>query len=276
MTESFQSRGLKEMCRDGRLHAGHFVLEFATPGIGHILAGAGAEFCFLDMEHSGFSFETVKATLRYLQAAGVPSLVRVPSKAYDHVARALDMGAEGVMVPMLSTAEEAAALVRHAKYAPEGARGCAFGIAHDRYRPGAPAPKMAAANAHTTLFGLIETAEGARNADAIAATPGLDCLWVGHFDLSASLGVPGDFGCRAYRDAQEAICAAAQRHGKALGRLVRGMAEAEAAVQDGFTLVAYGGDVWLLQEAVAAGVQGIAVLDAARDTMPGSVRRTTL
>ncbi|MBC7799593.1 MAG: hpch/hpai aldolase [Gemmatimonadaceae bacterium] len=267
-----QATTLKDMCRDGRLHAGHFVVEFATPGIGHILAGAGATFCFLDMEHSGFGFETVKTTLRHLEGAGVAGMVRVPSQAYDHVARALDMGAEGVMVPMLGTGEQAAAFVRHAKYWPDGARGCAFGIAHDRYRPGSPAPKMAAANARTTLFALIETAAGARNADAIAATPGLDCLWVGHFDLSASLGVPGDFGCRAYRDAQEAICAAAQRHGKALGRLVGGMAEAEAAVQDGFTLIAYGGDIWLLQQAVAAGVQGIAALDAAR-TASGSSRR---
>lgn len=255
---------LRDICRDGRLHAGHFVVEFATPGIGHILAGAGAAFCFLDMEHSGFSFETVKATLRHLEAADVPTLVRVPSKAYDHVARALDMGAEGVMVPMLGTAEEAAALLRHAKYTPEGTRGCAFGIAHDRYRPGPAAAKMAAANARTTIFAMIETAEGARNADAIAATSGVDCIWVGHFDLSASLGVPGDFACRPYRDALEAICAAAKRHGKALGRLAGGMAEAEEAVRDGFTLIAYGGDIWLLQAAVAEGVRGIAALEASR------------
>ncbi len=248
---------LRNLCADGRLHAGHFVVEFATPGIGHILAGAGAEFCFLDMEHSGFSYETVKSTLRYLQAAEVPTVVRVPGKAYDQVARALDCGAEGVMVPMLGTAEEARALVRHARYAPEGARGCAFGIAHDRYRPGPAAAKMAEANARTTVFALIETAEGARNAEAIAATPGVDCVWVGHFDLSASLGVPGDFAHPTYRAALEGICEAARRHGKGLGRLVGNLAEAEEAVRDGFRLVCYGGDVWLLQAAIAEGVRGI-------------------
>lgn len=255
-------RGLRAMCRSGRLHAGHFVVEFATPGIGHVLAGAGAEFCFLDMEHSGFSFETVKAALRFLQAGGVPALVRVPSGAYADVARALDCGAEGVMVPMVATAEQAAALVRHARYAPDGARGCAFGIAHDDYRPGPAAAKMAAANARTATIALIETAEGARNAEAIAATPGLDVIWVGHFDLSASLGVPGDFAGPAYRAAQGAICAAARRHGKALGKLVGSMAEAEQAVADGFTLICYGGDVWLLQAAIAEGVRGIRALDA--------------
>ncbi len=252
---------LQEMCRDRRLHVGHFVVEFATPGIGHILAGAGAEFCFLDMEHSGFSFETVKATLRFLQAADVATVVRVPSKAYDHVARALDCGAEGVMVPMVGTAEEAAALARHARYWPDGARGCAFGIAHDNYRPGPAAERMRQANARTTVFALVETAEGARNADAIAATPGIDCVWVGHFDLSASLGVPGDFASRTYRDALEGICAAAKRHGKALGRLVGSLAEAEEAVRDGFTLICYGGDVWLLQAAVAEGVRAVRAME---------------
>jgi 2-dehydro-3-deoxyglucarate aldolase/4-hydroxy-2-oxoheptanedioate aldolase len=123
---------------------------------------------------------------------------------------------------------------------------------------------MAAANARTTTFALIETAEGARNADAIAATPGLDCIWVGHFDLSASLGVPGDFASGAYRDAQGAICAAARRHGKALGKLVGSRAEAEQAVADGFTLICYGGDVWLLQAAVAEGVRTVHALDSGR------------
>jgi 2-dehydro-3-deoxyglucarate aldolase/4-hydroxy-2-oxoheptanedioate aldolase len=259
MTEA-KAAGLRAMCGSGRLHVGHFVVEFATPGIGHILAGAGAEFCFLDMEHSGFSFDTVKAALRFLQAGGVPALVRVPSKTYADVARALDCGAQGVMVPMVGTAEEAAALVRHARYAPDGARGCAFGIAHDDYRTGPPAAKMAAANARTTVVALIETAEGARNAEAIAATPGLDCIWVGHFDLSASLGVPGEFASSTYRDAQGAICAAAKRHGKTLGKLVGSMAEAEQAVQDGFTLICYGGDVWLLQAAIAEGVRGVRAL----------------
>jgi 2-keto-3-deoxy-L-rhamnonate aldolase RhmA len=75
------------------------------------------------------------------------------------------------------------------KYTPEGGRGVALQVSHDRYRPGAIAEKFAAANRRSTLFCQIETAEGVKNADAIAALPGVDCLWVGHFDLSVSLGV---------------------------------------------------------------------------------------
>jgi 2-keto-3-deoxy-L-rhamnonate aldolase RhmA len=79
------------------------------------------------------------------------------------------------------------------KYGPEGKRGVALGVAHDRYRAGAVAEKLKAANEKTTLFCQIETAEGVKNADEMAAIDGVDCLWVGHFDLSSSLGVPGQF-----------------------------------------------------------------------------------
>jgi 2-keto-3-deoxy-L-rhamnonate aldolase RhmA len=248
---------LKQMCTPGKLATGHFVVEFATPGIGHILKGAGCDFVFLDTEHSGFSDETVKWMLQACQAAGLPALVRVRSKSYTHVARVLDMGAEGIMVPMLGTAQEAQDLASWSRYPPVGTRGCAFGIAHDDYAPGPAVQKMQAANARVTTFALIETAEGVANVDAIAATPGIDCLWVGHFDLSASLGVPAEWEHKKFRDATQAICAAAKKHGKALGRLVFSMPEAEQAWRDGFHMLAYGADASLLQAAVADGVQGL-------------------
>jgi 2-dehydro-3-deoxyglucarate aldolase/4-hydroxy-2-oxoheptanedioate aldolase len=247
-------RLLRDVIDRPGITAGTFLVEFATPGIGHILAEAGCDFVFLDMEHSGFGIETLKSALRYCEAADLPVLVRVPSKAYDHVARAADMGAQGVMVPMLGNAEEARALVAAGRYPPEGRRGSAFQIAHDRYRPGPAAAKMAAANRALVLCALIETAEGVEQADAIAATPGIDMLWVGHFDLSASLGVPAAFDHPRYRAAIGTIAAAARRHNRPLGRLVTTEAEAREALADGFRHFAWGGDAWLLQKAVADGV----------------------
>ena len=154
-----------------------------------------------DLEHSGFGFETVKSAIRYFEAADLPAIVRVPSKEYHHIARAMDMGAEGLMLPMVGNAAEARHIVNSMKYTPDGGRGVALQVAHDRYRPGAVADKFAAANRRSTLFCQIETAEGVENADAIAALPGVDCLWVGHFDLSVSLGVPGEFGSKTFTDA---------------------------------------------------------------------------
>ena len=212
--------GLKQMTRTPEAKLGHFIVEFATPGIGHILKQAGCDFALFDLEHSGFGFETVKSAARYFEAAGLPAIVRVPSKEYHHIARACDMGAEGIMIPMVSTAAEAKAVVNCAKYYPDGRRGVALGVAHDAYGQGPVQEKLAAANERTTLFCQIETAEGAENADEIAAVDGIDCLWIGHFDLSVSLGIPGQFDHPKFLKAVERTIAATRKHKKALGRLV--------------------------------------------------------
>lgn len=251
------AKSLKNMVRSGDLAAGTFLVEFATPGIGHILAGAGCDFAFLDMEHSGFSEETVKAGLRFLEAGGIPTLVRIPSRDAHDIARIADVGAEGVMLPLVGTIEVARAAVAALKYPPLGRRGVALRIAHDNYRSAAPAEALAAANDRTVLILMIETAEGVEEAETIAALDGVDALWLGHFDLSASLGIPGQFDHPDFRAATRRICAAARKHGKGLGRLVTGTAEAQRAIEDGFRLIAWGGDVWLLQDALAAGVAGL-------------------
>ena len=161
------------------------------------------------------------------------------------------------MLPLVGSVEVAQAAVAALKYPPLGRRGVALRIAHDNYRSAAPAEALAAANDRTVLILMIETAEGVEHAEAIAALDGVDALWLGHFDLSASLGIPGQFDHPDFRAATRRICAAAQQHGKGLGRLVTGAAEAQRALDDGFRLIAWGGDVWLLQDALAAGVAGL-------------------
>jgi len=248
---------LKDRCRDGTLKLGHFVVEFATPGIGHILKNAGCDFVLFDTEHSGFGHETIKSALRYFQAADLPAIVRVPSKQYHHIARAADMGAEGVMLPMVDSAEEARAILDCLKYVPDGRRGVALGIAHDDYRAGPVLDKLAAANARICLFAQIETVAGVGNADAMAAVDGVDCLWVGHFDLTCSMGIPGQFDHPDFLAAIDAVAAACKRHGKALGRLVPDVATGADYHARGFDFLCYSGDVWALQAAVRAGVDGI-------------------
>ena len=248
---------LKEMTRTREIKLGHFIVEFATPGIGHILKAAGCDFAFLDLEHSGFGFETAKSTLRYFEAAGLPAIVRVPAIDRHLIARACDIGAEGLMVPMVGTAADAEAIVRAMKYFPDGERGVALGIAHDNYVPMPAATAMAEANARTTLFCLIETAEGVANVDAIAAVAGVDCLWIGHFDLSQSLGIPGQFDHLKFHAAIETVAAAAKRHNKSLGRLVPTVEDGIRFFAQGFDFICYSGDVWILRDALASAVKGI-------------------
>lgn len=248
---------LKALARTRDVKVGHFVVEFATPGIGHILKAAGCDFVFFDMEHSGFSFETLKSAIRYFEAADVPVIVRVPAQENDMLARACDMGAEGLIAPMISTVAQAQALVDGVKYFPAGKRGVGLALAHDNYRAAPVADALNAANARTTVFCLIETADGAANVDGIAALEGVDGLWVGHFDLSVSLGIPGQFDHPKFAAAMAQIIAAAKKNKKALGRLVPNTEQGIDFYKQGFDFCCYSGDVWVLRDALTAAVNTI-------------------
>jgi len=129
-----------------------------------------------------------------------------------------------------------------------------LGVAHDAYGQGPVHEKLAAANERTTLFCQIETAEGVENADKIAAVDGIDCLWIGHFDLSVSLGIPGQFDHPKFLKAFERTIAATKKHKKALGRLVPTTEVGIALYKQGFDFCCYSGDVWVLRDALAAAI----------------------
>tara|TARA_Y100000588_G_scaffold131396_1_gene143984 strand:- start:311 stop:1099 length:789 start_codon:yes stop_codon:yes gene_type:complete len=247
----------KDLAKSNRPKIGTVVLEFDTPGIGQILKAAGLDFVFLDMEHSGFSFSDLKRTLRYTQSAELPALVRVPSDRYDHIARALDLGPDALMVPMVGSAEQARHIVSCAKYVPQGERGFAPQVAHDRYQPGPALTKMRRINRHTSVWAQIETAEGAENAETIAAVTGIDCLWVGHMDLSLSLGVPGQYKSPQVKRAFENVVSAAKKHKKSLGRMVQDVKLGASAYSNGFEFLAYHVDAWALHEFMQTNVEKI-------------------
>src|SRR4051794_6818031 len=124
---------VKQKLQAGGLSIGTFVFEFSTTGIGRIAAQAGAEFVLFDMEHTGWSVETIRLLLATTRASETIPLVRIPATEYHFIARVLDMGAMGIMAPMVESAAQAQALVAASRYPPDGRRGAAFGVAHDDY-----------------------------------------------------------------------------------------------------------------------------------------------
>lgn len=235
------------------LKFGTFLGEFATPGIGHILGKADLDFVFIDMEHTGFTYETVKSVVRYLSDGGVASLVRPPSSDYQDVSRVLDVGGEAVIPPMM-TLEKALGVVQHIKYPPAGSRGAAFAMAHDQYRPGSVLEKIDELNKRTCFIALIETVQGVEDVNEIAALDGVDGLFVGHLDLSLSLGIPGEFEHPTFTAAIEKIKAAAKTCNKCLGRMAMSPEEAALYYAEGFDLQLYSGDIWVLQAAYASAI----------------------
>lgn len=255
---------LGELCARKDLKLGHYVGEFATPGIGHILKQAGAEFVFLDMEHSGFGYETVNRALRYCEAADLAVFLRVPSDANHHIARGLDMGARGLVLPMIGSPEQAARIVHSMRYPPEGRRGAAFGMAHDHYRLANLSARPAELNAEVGFVAIIETVAGVQNVDAIAATDGVDCLWLGHFDLTNSMGIPAQFDHPDFGAAVQRLLAAGKAYGKSLGCIVNTVEAGVRAHEAGYDFVCYSADVWLLQTALREGIDGIRAGTTAR------------
>jgi len=252
-----KTHNLKRLFASDKLKVGHSVFEFNSPGVGQIIAAAGVDFVFLDMEHSGFGISETKQAIAGLRTGNIPALVRPPSNAYDHIARALDIGADGLIMPMVGSREEAEHIVSCMKYPPMGKRGVALNIAHDHYTPGAAADVLAAANKRTALVALIETVDGVSNADEIAAVKGVDCLWIGHFDLSCSLGINGQFDHPDFLKATRAVKRAAKKHNKALGRLSSDAAGAIALYKEGYDVLCYSGDLWVYQQALIDGIKAI-------------------
>ena len=120
---------------------GAMIFEFFSPGIPQILSAAGCEYVLYDMEHTGIGFETLKDQVSFCRGLPIQPMVRVPRGEYHFLARALDIGLRGVMIPMVESAEEAHRIVEACRYPPMGRRGAAFGFAHDHYTGGDPAPK---------------------------------------------------------------------------------------------------------------------------------------
>lgn len=251
------SNHVKRKLLAGGSSIGTFLFEFATTGIGRLAAIAGAEFAIYDMEHTGWSVETIRMLLATTPATTMIPLVRLPATEYDFIARVLDMGAMGIMIPMCESAAQAKKLVESAKYPPIGRRGAAFTIAHDDYTGGDIVEKIESANRETLLIAQIETLAGLNQVDEIAAVEGIDVLWIGHFDLSNSLGIPGQFQHAKFQDAVAKVLAACQRHQKTPGFLAGDVAGGKSLLDQGFRMLAYGGDLWLYQSALRDGIAAL-------------------
>jgi 2-keto-3-deoxy-L-rhamnonate aldolase RhmA len=161
------------------------------PRVAEIVALAGYDFVIVDIEHTPTGLETLDDMVRAIELHDVPVVVRVPWNDPVELKRVLDIGVAGVMIPMVETADEAEAAVDAMTYPPEGMRGVAgsratnYGLEFDEY--------MANADDGLVTILQIETVDGVENAGSISAVEGVESLFVGPSDLSASLGVTGDW-----------------------------------------------------------------------------------
>jgi 2-keto-3-deoxy-L-rhamnonate aldolase RhmA len=199
----------RRIFRSDRLSVGVVISDLFSPRLVPVLARAGADWVFIDMEHTRFTLHDVASFIEGAQAADIPIIVRPPEVNRSCMGRLLDLGADGLWAPRTASAADAAAAARFTRYPPAGERG-------ESGRLYAAWPDSARArddvNQNTVLIALVESREGVENIDQICQTPGVDAVAIGHADLSLSLGIPGDLASQTYRAAEQRIVDACVRH----------------------------------------------------------------
>jgi len=211
---------MKEKMRQGGIAVGVLIQEPAVQ-IVEILGHLGFDWVFIDCEHSALSVADVGHMVMAAELSGITPLVRVPQNLPEIILRYLDIGAMGIIIPGVETAEDARRAARGARYAPEGVRGLA-GVRPAGYGlKGTLGEYVKAANREIIVLADVESREGVENIDGILGTEGLDGVVIGSNDLSQSLGVPGQTNHPLTLEAMEKILAAGKKFGKPIGALVR-------------------------------------------------------
>jgi 2-keto-3-deoxy-L-rhamnonate aldolase RhmA len=250
------TQSLKAKMRAG-LAANGFWSDLYSPAAAEIMAAAGYDCAMIDLEHGAGDLGDAVAVMRAMQASPCTPLVRVPANDPAWIKRVLDIGAGGVMIPAVNSPREAAAAVAACHYPPRGIRGMAAPIVRATGYGRDWQGYVRDIGDDLLVICQVETRSAVASATEIAAVDGLDMIFVGPFDLSASLGFMGE---PDHPDVRAAI-AGVERAAKAAGCLLGGIPTpergAEALYRDGYDLVLADIDVVLLREGALAGVAAL-------------------
>lgn len=235
---------IKQRLAAGKIVRTMHVVGYSTPRTIE-LAGMLGNFhgIWFDQEHSAIPHAELELMLIACRSAGVDAFARVPPTDYATVMRPYEAGCSGVMIAQVRTLDEVKQAVAWAKYPPVGIRGTFTGNVESRYGKVGLAEHVAAANRDRWVSIQIETPEAVEVVDRIAATPGVDWLFVGPADLSVTLGVPGEYLHPKCIEALKRVAAAAKKAGKAWGILSRDAEHARKCRELGCQLFSIFGDV---------------------------------
>jgi 2-dehydro-3-deoxyglucarate aldolase len=229
------------------------ALGLGSPNVAELLATAGFDWLVIETEHNGLDSAEVEHMLRAMNGSETIPLVRVPSSDQVFIQRALDMGAMGILVPMVRTASEAEAIVRATRYPPEGIRSFGplrasrYGMDNEDY--------FKRANENTLVVLILETKEAVKNLESICAVPGIDVVYVGPYDLCLSLGLnPMRQPYREIDEVLEIMLRAREKTGVALGIGVSNAEQLGNRQAQGFTYLNYNSDYRFLSAAAQAAV----------------------
>jgi 2-keto-3-deoxy-L-rhamnonate aldolase RhmA len=203
--------------QQGELALGMGLRQARTVDIAQIAQACDFDWLFIDMEHNSMSMDTAAQICSAALGMGVAPLIRVPAHESFHSTRLLDSGAQGVVIPHVNSAQEARRVVDFCRFPPLGHRSIPGSLPQTRFASLPVTETVELINRETLVVVMIETVEGLRNVDEIAAVEGVDALLVGCTDMAAELGVTGQLGHASVKDAVDKTAAACRAHGKFIG-----------------------------------------------------------
>lgn len=242
------------------------LLHARTPDVPAIAAACGYDAVYVDLEHTSTSLDTAQMLCASALGAGISGLVRVPSNDPSVIARVLDAGAVGVIVPHINSKKEAEGVVQAARFPPIGNRSISGPNAVSGYAPRTAPQLVELLERRTVVAVMIETPEAVEAADAIAAVDGVDMILIGPSDLTAEMGIHGQYENEHFHSAVESVAAACRSHGVALG--IAGIKSVDLLnrfVGLGLRFISAGTDVGMMTEAASARAQALRGLQSHRD-----------
>ncbi len=248
---------IRKAAAEGRVGFGHMLMEFDTPGIAKLCKLADLDFVLIDMEHGPLDIAQVAGLIARFKATSTSPIVRIPALEYHFVARVMDAGAHGIMAPNVRTAQQARLLNDAMRYAPEGNRGLGLGTSHNDFRRPDPLSYMKEANRSNILICQIESVTALRNLEEIAFEPGVDCLWVGHMDLTQSMGIVGQFGNQDFLAEMRKVAKTASDRGLFAGIQPGTLQQARDWMDIGYNLISYSTDIGVYGSALASELKAV-------------------
>jgi len=241
----------------GEQVVGTMVQEVRNPCIAQVLASAGLDFFMLDLEHGAFTLDQVADIAQVGRLAGIIPLVRVPDDDYPWLARPLDAGVMGLMVPRVQNRAQVEAAVSTIKYPPVGRRGCAVTARQTEFGSVPVKEWMNWANQETLFIAQIEERAAVEDIDGILSVPGVDVALIGPNDLSISLGFPGQTDHPTVQAAIERVVQSAARHHVASGLHIRDLEALKTWRDKGMRFLMYSNEVGLLRDAAASAAKAL-------------------
>ena len=244
---------LKTKLKNNELTIGSWIM-MGNPMSAEVMALAGFEWLVIDIEHTSIDLQATENLIRTIQASGIKALVRVSKNEEVVIKRVLDMGADGIIVPMVCSKEDAIQAVDYAKYPPFGKRGVGlyraskYGTNFEEYKKWV--------NEELVIIAQIEHVEGVNNIDAILQVQGIDATIIGPYDLSGSIGYPGEFEREDVKEAVAKVLAKCKEHNMPSGFHVvdTDPEKLQQKIDQGCTFLAYGIDYFFMRDAAVSGM----------------------